>query len=239
MFDNPRHIQQTAALGVSYDEGLRRHFSKVYSTMSVGLMVTGGVAFAVSSSQSLVALLFGTPLVYLVMFAPLLFTMFGFTPDRIMRKSAAELRTLFYAFSAVFGLSMATVFIVFTGADIARAFFITAGTFAAMSIFGYTTRMDLSKMSSFLMMGSIGLLMAMVVNIFMQSSMMHFVISAAGVLVYTLWTAFHTQMLKQTYNVMNGDEANAKSGVLGALSLYIDFMMLFQFILSLMGGNRN
>jgi FtsH-binding integral membrane protein len=231
--------QNTQAHAVSgYDAGLKRHFGSVYSTMGIGLFVTGLTAFALSNIPALMNLVFGTPLAYVVMFAPMIFLMFGFSSRRVVEKSANQLRVLFYTFCAVFGLSMSAIFLVFTGADIARAFFVTAATFMAMSIFGYSTKLDLSKMSAFLMMGTVGLLIAIVVNVFLQSDMMQFIISCVGVLCYTLWTAFHTQSIKESYSSAYSDESNSKAAVLGSLNLYIDFMMLFQFILSLMANRE-
>lgn len=231
-------VQNQGQRAASYDEGLRRHFGRVYNTMALGLLITGLSAYVLSNVTPLMNLVFGTPLAYVVMFAPMIFLMFGFTPDRIARKSSAQLRTMFYAFCAVFGLSFSAIFLVFAGADIARAFFVTAATFMAMSIYGYTTKADLSKLQSFLIMGTIGLLIAIVVNLFLQSEAMHFIISCIGVLCYTLWTAFHTQQIKESYSASYGDESNAKMALMGALNLYIDFMMLFQFILSLMANRE-
>lgn len=237
MFQKQRPVENVQT-GVTYDEGLRTHFGKVYNTMSMGLVLTGLMALAVSSMPQVIAVLFGTPLKFVVMFAPMIFLMFGFTPNRIMTKNAAQLKTLFYSFCGVFGVSMSVIFLAYAGADIARAFFVTAAAFSATSIFGYVTKKDLSGMASFLFMGTIGLLIAIVVNMFLGSGTMDFLISGAGVLIYTLWTAFHTQQIKQSYNASNPSEDNSKMAVLGALSLYIDFMMMFQFILSLMSGRE-
>ena len=145
---------------------------------------------------------------------------------------------MFFAFSAVFGASLSVVFLAYAGADIARAFFITAATFAATSVYGYVTKTDLSKMRSFLIMGVIGIFIAAIVNIFLQSTMLDFIISAVGVLVYTGLVAYDTQNIKETYAASNGDDMNNKMAVMGALGLYINFIMLFQFILSLI-GNRD
>ena len=214
------------------DVGLRNHFRSVYNIMTLGLLVTGLTAFAVSNSTALMQVIFGTPLKWVAMFAPMAFVFFGFNHNTIMTKSPGYLRGMFYAFSAIFGISLSVIFLAFAGADIARAFFITAATFAAMSILGYTTKIDLSKLGSFLFMGVIGLLIAIVANIFLQSTMLDFIISCAGVLIYTVMTAFDTQQIKESYHHSYGD-SNAKAAVMGALSLYINFIMLFQFILSL------
>lgn len=234
----PDFKSQTVSRASTYDVGLRTHFQSVYNTMAIGLVVTGAIAMLVSSSDALMQTLFNTPLAFVLMFAPLAFIFLGFNPRAIQRKSAAQLRTLFYAFSAVFGVSMATIFMVYTGTDIARVFFITAGMFAATSLYGYTTKRDLSGFAGLLVMGAIGLLIAMVVNLFLQSSMLHFVISGVGVLVYTGLVAWDTQNIKETYNASHGHEANSKMAVMGALSLYINFIMLFQFLLSLLGNRE-
>jgi hypothetical protein len=236
---NKDHMTQTTSQAAAqYDEGLRKHFIGVYNSMSIGLAVTGVTAYLVSNIAPLAELLYTTPLAFVLMFAPLAFLWFGFSHKAITTKSPAQLKTLFYAFCGVFGLSMGAVFLVYTGTDIARAFFITAGAFAATSIFGYSTKADLSKMGGFLFMGTIGLLLAIIVNLFFQSEMIHFIISGVGVLLYTLWTAFHTQQIKESYNPAYGEEANGKMAIMGALSLYIDFMMMFQFILSLIGNRE-
>jgi len=230
---------QTVSRASTYDVGLRTHFQSVYNTMAIGLVVTGAVAFLVSSSEALMSLIFGTPLAFLFMLAPLGFVFLGFSPKAVMKKSAAQLRTLFYCFSAVFGVSMATIFLAYTGTNIARVFFITAGMFAATSIYGYTTKRDLSGMAGLMIMGAFGLLIAMIVNLFMQSTMLQFVISGAGVLIYTGLVAWDTQNIKESYNTAHGAESNSKMAVMGALSLYINFIMLFQFLLNLLGGSRN
>jgi FtsH-binding integral membrane protein len=228
----------TVSRASSIDAGLRTHFQNVYNTMAIGLAVTGTVAFLVSNSESLMKIIFGTPLAFVFMFAPLAFVFFGFTPNAVRRKSATQLATLFYAFSAVFGVSMATIFLAYTGTDIARVFFITAGMFAATSIYGYTTKRDLSGLGGLMIMGAFGLLIAMVVNLFLQSSMLHFVISGIGVIVYTGLVAWDTQNIKESYHASNSAGDTNKMAVMGALSLYLNFIMLFQFLLSIMGDRR-
>lgn len=221
-----------------YDEGLRSHFRGVYNVMSLGLVVTALVAFGISNSPAALGLLFGTPLKWVVMFAPLAFIFFGFTPNAVRTKTSGQLKTLFFVFSAIFGASLSTVFIVYSGADITRAFFIAAATFAGTSVYGYVTKKDLSGMGGLLIMGVIGILIAMVVNIFLQSSALDFAISVIGVLVYTGLVAYDTQNIKETYSNAHGTEANSKMAVMGALGLYINFIMLFQFILNLIGGRE-
>ncbi len=216
----------------SFDAGLRTHMLRVYNYMCLALAITGGVAFLGSQSEALTALIFGTPLKWVVMLAPLAFIFFGFRPDRM---SASALRTSLIAFSALMGLSMMSIFLVYTGASIARVFFITATMFAATSLYGYTTKADLSKMGSFLIMGVIGIMIASLVNIFLGSSALQFAISVIGVLVFTGLTAWDTQNIKESYASHWGEEANSRLAVMGALSLYLNFINIFQFLMSLLG----
>ena len=220
------------------DVGLRTHMQKVFNYMSLGLGLTGLVAYLTAHSP-LMGLLFGNPIVgIIVALAPIGFIIF--LNFRLSQMSGQQALLTFFTFSAVMGLSMAAIFVVYAGVDIARAFFITAGTFAATSLYGYTTKSDLTRMGGFLIMGLIGLLLASVVNIFMHSTMLQFVISAIGVLVFTGLTAYDTQKIKYLYSQSWGGEDNQKLAVLGALSLYLDFINLFRFILQLMGmGRRN
>lgn len=216
----------------SFDAGLRTHMLRVYNYMCLALAITGGVAFLGSQSEALVSLIFGTPLKWVVMLAPLGFMFFGFRPDRM---SATALRTSLIVFSALMGLSMMSIFLVFTGASIARVFFITAAMFAGISLYGYTTKADLSKMGSFLIMGLIGIVIAGLVNIFLASSALQFAISVIGVVVFTGLTAWDTQNIKESYASQWGEEANSRLAVMGALSLYLNFINLFQMLLSLLG----
>lgn len=228
----------TRTTATSYDDGLRDHFRGVYNVMSLGLVITGLVAYGISTSQEMINLLFGTPLKWVVMFAPLAFIFFGFTHNAVMRKTSRQLKILFFVFSAVFGMSLSTVFLAYANADIARAFFITAATFAGTSVYGYVTKKDLSGMGGLLIMGVIGILIASIVNIFLASSALDFAISVIGVLVYTGLVAYDTQQIKETYSAGHGHEANDKMAVMGALGLYINFIMLFQFILNLLGNRE-
>jgi hypothetical protein len=229
------YATRTAATQVAYDEGLRQHMLRVYNYMASGLFLTGAVAVLFFSSGWFYAVA-GTPLIWLVMLSPLAFVLvlsFG-----INRLSLFATQALFWSFAAVMGLSMASIFAVFTGASIARVFFITAATFAAVSLYGYTTKADLSKFGTFLFMGLIGIILASLVNIFLGSSALQFAISVIGVLVFTGLTAYDTQMIKETYDENYGGEAVGKLAVMGALSLYLDFINLFQMLLSLL-GTRN
>lgn len=220
------------------DAGLRQHFLSIYQHMTAGLTITGIVAWIVASTPVLANTLLTPPLSFVVMLAPLAFIFLGFNGNTIMTKSSGFLVGMFYAFSGVLGLSFATIFLAYTGVSIAKVFFITAGTFAAMSLYGYTTKSDLTKMGSFLMMGVIGLFIAMIVNMFLQSSMMSFIISGIGVVVYTLLIAYDTQNQKAMYSASYGDEANKKTAIMGALSLYINVINLFQFLMMFLGDRR-
>ncbi len=230
---------QTATAQTVADAGLQSFMRSVYNTMGLGLVVTGLTAFGVANIPALAELIFKTPLFYVAAFAPLAFILFGFTPARIARLSAEKVKMLFIAFSALMGVSMASIFLVYSAESIARVFFITAATFAATSLYGYTTKRDLASMGSFMFMGMIGIFIAMLVNIFLQSAMMHFVVSVIGVIVFTGLTAWDTQRLKETYAYGHAmTEANAKLAVTGALNLYLSFINLFQFMLSLLGNRE-
>ena len=221
---------QSAAL---FDEGLRKHMLRVYNYMGLGLVITGIVAFVVSQTPALYVPIFQTPLKWVVMLAPLAFVFFF--SFRIHAMSAATAQMAFWAFAAVMGLSLASVFLVFTGTSIARTFFITATMFGAMSLYGYTTKRDLSQFGSFLMMGLIGVVIASIVNIFLGSSALQFAISVIGVFVFVGLTAWDTQNIKEQYAENYDQESQQKLAVFGALSLYLNFVNLFQLLLSLTG----
>lgn len=222
--------QDRAAL---IDQGLRQHMLRVYNYMMLGLALTGGVALAVASVPALYVPIFSTPLKWLVMLAPLGFVMlFSF---RLHAMSAAGAQALFWAFCAVMGLSLASVFLVFTGTSIARTFFIAAAMFGATSLYGYTTRTDLTRFSSFLVMGLIGVVIASVVNIFIGSSALQFAVSVIGVIVFLGLTAWDTQSIKERYAESFDGESQQKLAVSGALSLYLNFINIFQLLLSLTG----
>jgi hypothetical protein len=217
------------------DPDLRAYMLRVYNYMAGGLAVTGIVAYAATAS-GLYQAIADTPLVWLVMLAPLGFVLalsFG-----INRMSAATAQLLFWVYAAVMGLSLASIFLVFTGASIARVFFISAATFAAMSIYGYTTKTDLSRFGSFLLMGLIGIVIASVVNIFIASSALQFAVSIIGVLVFVGLTAHDTQRIKELYLADETDESAEKKAILGALALYLDFINLFFLLMQLFGQRR-
>jgi FtsH-binding integral membrane protein len=217
----------------TYDEGLRRHMLGVYRNMALGLGITALVALLIASTPALYQPIFGTPLKWVAIFAPLAFVLF-FT-FRVERMTTAQARTAFYAFAGVMGVSMASIFLVFTGTSIALAFFSAAAVFAGMSLWGYTTDVDLSRWTTFLMVGLIGVVIASVVNLFVGSSTLQLVFSIAGVLVFTGLTAWDTQRLKSEYLAYAGSERADKLAVMGALSLYLNLINLFQLLLSLFG----
>ena len=227
------------ARSAQIDEGLRAHMNKVYGLMSVAMLVTFAVAWAVGSTPALVAAIFGTPLKWVAMFLPLVMV-FAFGA-MVGRMSAAAAQLFFYVFAAAMGLSLASVFVVFTGTSIAQTFLVTAIAFAALSLYGYTTKRDLSAMGAFLIMGLVGLIVASIVNIFLASSALAFAISVIGVLIFAGLTAWDTQNIKNTYiqHAMHGDqEWLGKAAVMGALNLYMDFINLFMFLLQFMGQQR-
>jgi FtsH-binding integral membrane protein len=217
------------------DAGLRSYMLSVYNYMASGVLLTGLVALGFASS-GLAAQVMVTPLRYLIIFAPLLFVMvlsFG-----INRMSTTAAQATFWAFAAVMGLSMSTIFLVYTGTSIATTFFATAGAFAGLSLFGYTTKKDLSGFGTFLIMGVVGLLIAMVINMFLHSPAMQMAISAIGVLLFAGLTAYDTQKIKSLYFQVQGTDFMGKSVVMGALTLYLDFINMFTFLLSFMGDRR-
>lgn len=215
------------------DEGLRRHMLGIYRNMALGLGLTGLVALGVASTPALAQLIFGTPLKWVAMLAPLAFVMvFSFRIDRMTTTGA---RTAFFAFAAVIGISMASIFLVFTGTSIAQAFFTAAILFAGMSLWGYTTGRDLSRMSTFLMVGLIGVVGASLINVFLGSSMLQLIVSVVGIVVFTGLMAWDTQRLKSEYFAHAGHEQAEKLAIMGALSLYLNVINLFQLLLGLMG----
>lgn len=265
---NYQSVRSTApeALGARIDAGLRAHMNKVYGTMSVGMLITALAAWAIAglavtgdlSSAALTAegqammirqgeyltgfgaLLYTSPLRWVVMLAPLAFIFFGWGA-LMSRGSAATVQLGFFVFAAAIGLSMSSIFLVYTDYSIVQTFIVTAIAFASLSLFGYTTKRNLSGMGTFLMMGVIGLIVAMVINIFLQSPAMMFAISAIGVLVFAGLTAFYTQDIKNTYvaHAAQGDqEWLDKAAFDGALSLYISFLNMFQFLLMFMGSQE-
>ena len=231
------------------DEGLRSYMLKVYNFMSSGIFLTGIVSLllfklsvVMASDGSITGLteignaLYNSALMWVVMLAPLgvvIYMSFG-----IAKMSSSKAQTAFWVFAALMGASLSSIFLVYTGASITRVFFITAGTFGAMSIYGYTTKKALTRLGSFLMMGLIGIIIASIVNIFMKSTMMYFVISIIGVLIFVGLTAYDTQKIKNMYLVSDSGEVMGKKAVMGALTLYLDFINLFIMLLRLFGQRR-
>lgn len=218
---------------VLFDEGLRQHMLRVYNYMGLGLVMTGLVAFIVGTTPALYVPIFSTPLKWVVMLAPLAFVLFF--SFRMESMSASGAQTLFWAFCAVMGLSLASIFLVFTGTSIARTFFIAAAMFGATSLYGYTTKRDLSQFGSFLIMGLIGVVIASLVNLFLASSALQFAISVIGIVVFVGLTAWDTQSIKEQYAENFDAESKQKLAVFGAFSLYLNFINIFQLLLTFTG----
>jgi FtsH-binding integral membrane protein len=247
-FDN-RIVHGAATITDTMDAGLRAHMLRVYNYMVGALALTGGVAYVVANSPVLLNMLYRTTattggyalsptiLGWAVMLAPL--ALIFFLSFRIMQMSQAAAQTTFWVYSALTGASLASILVVYTGASVATTFFVTAATFGTMSLWGYTTKRDLTGFGHFLFMGLIGILLASVANMFFKSSAMNFVISILGVLIFTGLTAWDTQKIKNTYYQVGGDTAVAgKAAIMGALALYLDFLNIFLFLLRFMGNRR-
>ena len=242
---NQDRLYQThaGAEAAGIDQGLRSYMLGVYNHMTLGLVITGIAAFLTLqmafSGGALTAFgqaIYLSPLKWVVMLSPLAFVFaisFG-----INRLSANTARLLFFTYAAVMGLSLSSIFLIYTNESIVRVFFITAIAFGGLSLYGYTTKRDLSAMGTFLMMGLFGLIIAMVVNIFLQSSAMQFAISVVGVLVFAGLTAWDTQSIKEMYYAGDGRETALKKSVMGALRLYLDFINMFMMLLSLLGNRE-
>ena len=227
----------TAAVGqAAVDEGLRAYMLRVYNYMASGVALSGIVAALVASSPALLQAIYGTGLFWIVILAPLGFVLvLAFGLDRL---SAAAVQALFWAFAAVMGASLSSIFLAYTGTSIVRVFFITTATFAAMSLYGYTTKRDLTGMGNFMLMGLWGIIIASVVNFFLASSALHFAISVIGVLVFVGLTAYDTQKIRNMYFEADGADVATKKAVWGALMLYLDFILLMIMLLRLFGERR-
>jgi len=240
---NYRTTNHASFSSASHDEGLRRYFLKIYALMSSGLLITAIAAFAVFSVPALTSLMFNvemgyvtgmTPVGWIITFAPLgiaLYFSFGF--DRINAQNA---QMLFWVYSGLMGMSLASLGFTYTGTSIARTLFICSSMFGGMSIYGYTTKKDLTSMGSFLYMGLIGLILTSVINMFLQSSAVEFALSVVGVLVFTGLIAYDTQKLKALY--YQGADSSDKMGIMAAFTLYLDFINLFVFLLRFLGDKR-
>jgi FtsH-binding integral membrane protein len=248
MSDQYRGLGRTAAApaDMAVDAGLRSFMLGVYNKVALGLVVSGVLAYITSSVVP--ELLFRvtetgrlagyTPLGWAVAFAPLIILLFG--GFALKNPSPRQAGLMYWSIVSLIGASLGTVVLRYTGESIASTFFVTAAAFGALSLFGYTTKKDLTGFGSFLIVGLIGLILASIVNIFLQSPMMHFVISGLGVLIFAGLIAYDTQRLKMTYYQLGGDQtAMGVATNFGALSLYLDFINLFQFLLAFMGGNRD
>ena len=232
----PRWTVRPADAQVDIDVGLRDYMLRIYNYMASGLALTGIVAYAAAASGFYESIA-RSPIIWLVILAPLGLVMW--LSYGINRMSASTAQGLFWLYSGLVGLSLAVLFLRYTDASIARVFFITAGTFAAMSLYGYTTRRDLAQFGSFLFMGLIGIILASLVNIFVGSSALQFAISVIGVLVFTGLTAWDTQQIKEMYVAGADGQMAGKQAIMGALRLYLDFINLFMMLIQLMGVRRN
>ncbi|MCB2048696.1 MAG: Bax inhibitor-1/YccA family protein [Novosphingobium sp.] len=225
----------TAASRAGYDAGLRKHMLSIYNYMASGVLLTGIVALLFARSGMAASIMMGGGILsWIIILSPLaiVFAM-SFGANKF---STGTLQLMYWGFATLMGLSMSTIFLVYTGQSIATTFFATAAAFAGLSLVGYTTKKDLSGMGSFLIMGVVGLLVAMLINIFLQSTMLQLAVSALGVLIFAGLTAYDTQRLKMQYYQLAGTNFAGKAVVLGALSLYLDFINMFQFLLSFMGS---
>ncbi|MDB5684105.1 MAG: inhibitor (BI)/YccA family protein [Sphingomonas bacterium] len=219
----------------AFDAGLRSYMLSVYNYMASGVLLTGVVALLFASS-GMAAQVLATPLRWLIILAPLAFVMvlsFG-----INRLSTGTAQALFWGFAVAMGLSLSSIFLVYTGTSIAQTFFATAAAFAGLSLFGYTTKKDLSALGTFLIMGVVGLLVAMLINMFLQSPMFQLAISGIGVLLFAGLTAYDTQKIKSVYYQVRGSDMIGKTVIMGALTLYLDFVNMFTFLLQFMGDRR-
>ena len=241
--DNPFRQGTVAgrATQADIDQGLRSYMMRVYNYMALALGVTGvaalGTATMAMNNPAVAQMLYASPLKWIIMFAPLAFVMvlsFG-----INKLSYGALQATFWAFAAIMGISLSSIFLVFTGASIVQTFFVTAASFGALSLYGYTTQRDLSGMGSFLLMGLFGLIIASIVNIFLASSAMQFAISVIGVLIFAGLTAYDTQRIKSMYDYVAQDETMmGRSAIMGALSLYLNFINMFTFLLQFLGNRE-
>ncbi len=218
------------------DQGLRQYMLKVYNYMTSGLVLTGVVAMLTLQSPMLLNAILGSGLMWVLFIAQI--GLVFFLSARIGKIQASTAQMVFWIYAALMGLTFSVILVAYTGESVARVFFITAATFSSMSIYGYVTKRDLSAFRSFLYMGLIGVILASVVNIFLHSSALQFALSVAGVLVFTGLTAYDTQKIKEMYYESDGEELSKKKAIMGALSLYLDFINLFIMLLSLFGNRR-
>ena len=251
---DPRYMSNAQAQAAGIDAGLRSYMLGVYNHMTIGMAITGffalfAVQLATTTSQNAVGILsngtpltnfgvaiYGSPLQWLIMLAPL--GMVFWLSAKVSSMKPTSARNLFYIFAAVMGVSLSSILLVYTGESVIRVFFITAASFSALSIYGYTTKKNLSGFGSFLMMGLVGLIIASIVNIFIVSSFMQFIISVVGVLIFAGLTAYDTQRIKLMYMASDSSGVALKKSVMGALSLYLNFLNMFLMLLSLFGNRE-
>jgi hypothetical protein len=222
---------------VAFDAGLRSHMLSVYNYMASAVLLTGIVAYGAAASGIAQQIFFESGILkYVVLFAPLI--MILVMSARMNRMSTGGLQAFYWSFAALMGLSMSLIPLLYTGTSIAATFFATSAAFVSMSLWGYTTKKDLAPLGTFLLMGLVGLIVAMVVNIFLRSDTMSLVISAIGVLLFAGLTAYDTQKIKSIYFQVAGTDFLGKAAIMGALTLYLDFINMFQFLLSFMGSRE-
>ena len=231
-----KYMTPAQAEAAQIDVGLRQYMLKVYNYMASGLALTGIVALLVSMSPQAMMTLFGTPLKWVVIFAPVVVVMVFAAKIGSMRASTAQ--GVFWLYAGLMGLSLSSIFLAYTGVSITRTFFVTAAAFAGLSLYGYTTKRNLSGLGSFLVMGLWGLIIASVINIFLASSALQFVVSCAGVLIFAGLTAWDTQKIKEFYDPQDDGTVAGRKVVMGALSLYLDFINMFMMLLRLFGDRR-
>ncbi|MBB3658807.1 hypothetical protein FHX15_004067 [Rhizobium sp. BK650] len=238
-----RNYQSRAQAGEVIDQGLRAYMLKVYNLMALGLAITGvaaylsfQLAFADGQLTAFGQAIYASPLKWVVILAPLAAVFF--LSFRINQMSVAAAQTTFWVYSALVGLSLSSIFLIYTGQSIVQTFFVTAASFGALSLYGYTTKRDLSAMGSFLIMGLFGIIIASLVNIFLASSALHFAISVIGVLIFAGLTAYDTQRIKEMYYEADGYDVAGRKAIMGALTLYLDFINLFMFLLQFMGNRK-
>ncbi len=231
-----KYMTQAQVEASQIDVGLRQYMLGVYNYMMIGLALTGLVAYAIAATPALSQLVIGTPITWIAMFGTL--GLVFFISFRIHKMSAAAAQATFWIYAALNGVWLSGIVHAYTDASLARTFFVTAGTFAAMSLYGYTTKRDLTAFGSFLIMGVIGIILALLVNLFLASSALDFVISVIGVLIFTGLAAYDTQKIKAMYLELDDGTAAARKSVLGALTLYLDFLNLFLFLLRFLGNRE-
>ena len=244
MADLDRRYAQGTSVGRTeagvVDQGLRDYMLRVYNYMASGLALTGVVAYATATlattNEGFAQLVYGSPLKWVIIFAPL--AMVFYLSARINRMSLSAAQISFWVFAALMGLSISSIFLVYTQASIAQVFFITAASFGGLSLWGYTTSRDLSGWGSFLFMGLIGIIIAMLVNLFIASTALQFAVSVIGLLIFAGLTAYDTQQIKEMYYVGDDGTVAGRKAVMGALRLYLDFINLFMMLLSLFGDRR-